>query len=75
MESFSIDTILNNEPTRVLVIPDDCINLTLFHLVEDGKELCKLSYTEKEKWKIADGKKLNENELHEIAREIEKHFF
>ena len=74
MESFRINTVVNDKGEEVLVIPDDCTYESIFHLVKDGTEYCKLLYTDKS-WKVLGEEELEPVELEELTKKIEDHYF
>lgn len=75
MESFSVNTIIENREVTILIIPDDSINTSIFHLVVNGEEITKIRFTDSENWKIIDGQHFSDTDLQEICRKIEEHFF
>ncbi|HEX8378225.1 MAG TPA: hypothetical protein VF602_10415 [Pedobacter sp.] len=75
MESFKITTELDSTQQEVLVIPDDCIDKSVFHLVKNGSELCKLIYTDKKSWELLDDGSIRPEEAEELITKIEEHYF
>ena len=75
IESFRITTSIGEGQQEILVIPDDCIDKSLFHLVKEGAEYCKLLYTDKEQWEILGEEPISPEVLLEITKKIEEHYF
>ncbi|WP_256009169.1 hypothetical protein [Desertivirga xinjiangensis] len=75
MESFSVNAIIENREVTILIIPDDSIDTSIFHLVANGEEISKIRYTDSENWKVIDGQTFSEPDLKEICSKIEEHFF
>lgn len=75
MESFNINLKLNDTHEEVLVIPDECTEKSIFHLVKNGHELCKLSYTDTSLWELMENANLKPEEVEELGRKIEEHYF
>ena len=65
MESFRINAILNNANREVLVIPDECTDTSIFHLVIDGTEFCKLKYSESKYWELAEEANISLEDIQE----------
>jgi len=75
MESFTIDISIKNQHAKILVIPDDCIDFSIFHLVMDGKEINRIEYVDPGNWTIIDGEVMDKNEFRSVCEQIENHFF
>ena len=75
MESFIIDVSLKNQHATILVIPDDRIDFSVFHLVLDGKEINRIKYVDPGNWTIVDGEAMDESEFQSVCEQIENHFF
>jgi hypothetical protein len=75
MESFRISTDLGGSKGDVLVIPDDCDNKSVFHIVKDSAECCKLIYTEAKQWQVEGDLILSDDEIEELSSKIEDHYF
>ncbi|MBC7914061.1 MAG: hypothetical protein H7Y07_08060 [Pyrinomonadaceae bacterium] len=75
MESFRITTSISDAIQEVLVIPDECTNHSIFHLVKDGSEYCKLIYSDMKQWEIVDYTDINPAEFEAITKRIEEHYF
>ena len=75
IESFSITASVSNGEQEILVIPDDCTDKSLFHLVKEGVEYCKLLYTDQEQWEVLGDQKISPEVLHEMSKKIEEHYF
>ena len=74
MESFSIIVRLGGKDRELLVIPDDCSDKSVFHLVAEGTEFGKVLYTDSKNWEIIEGPKMTSGELQEIGEGIEKEY-
>jgi hypothetical protein len=74
MESFKINLILNNVNQEILVIPDDCSVQSIFHLVNNGSELCKLLYTDTKSWELIGNADISIEVVEEIGKKIEEHY-
>jgi hypothetical protein len=75
MESFKITTELDSANQEVLVIPDDSIEKSIFHLVKNGTELCKLVYTDRSSWEVLDDADIKPEEVEELTKKIEEYYF
>ena len=75
MESFSITTSAGEVRQDVLVIPDDCNDKSVFHLVKGGAEYCKLLYTDNQRWELMGNTAIAPAELQELTKKIEEHYF
>ena len=77
MESFHITSDIDSRQQQILVIPDECAGQSIFHLVINGSECCKLLYSDLKKWEISEesGLILNGEELNTLTRKIEDHYF
>jgi hypothetical protein len=73
MESFQIVTSLSEKEQEVLVIPEDCEEHSIFHVVKDGAEYCKLLYTEQNEWQILNDASIKPEELQDLTAKIEDH--
>ena len=74
MESFRINATLNNTNREVLVIPDECTDTSIFHLVIDGFEFCKLKYSESKDWELAEEANISLEDIQELGRMIEAYY-
>jgi|GEM_PF-3792570 len=74
MESFIISATLGNEPVQILVVPEDCIEHSLFHLVVNNTEIIKILYTDTRRWEIIEGTSVKAEELTFITQQIERQF-
>lgn len=74
MESFRINATLNNIQREVLVIPDDCTDMSIFHLVIDGAEFCKLRFSESKYWELVEEANISPEEVQDLGREIEAYY-
>jgi hypothetical protein len=74
MESFRITTAVKDNQ-EVLVIPDDCTDQSIFHLVKNGSEYCKLRYTDNKQWELMGEGNIKPQELEELTKKIEEHYF
>jgi ribosomal protein L7Ae-like RNA K-turn-binding protein len=75
MESFKITTELDYTKQELLVIPDDCNDKSIFHVVKNGSELCKLIYTDRKLWEIMDDGNIRPEEMEELTKKIEEYYF
>ncbi len=75
MESFKITTELESTQQEVLVIPDDCIDKSVFHLVKNGSEFCKLLFTDRKAWQLLDDADIKPEEVEELIKKIEEYYF
>jgi hypothetical protein len=75
MDSFIINLKLSNTNQEVLVIPEECTDKSVFHLVTNGRELCKLLYTDKGCWELMENTRLKPEEVEELGKKIEEHYF
>lgn len=74
MESFSINLILNNTIQEFLVIPEDCNTQSVFHLVKNDSELCKLIYTDNSSWELLEDADINKDIVKEMGKKIEEYY-
>ena len=74
MESFRINTNLNGNAREILVIPDDCTDMSIFHLVVDGAEFCKLRYSESKYWELVEKANISPEEVQDLGRKIEAYY-
>jgi hypothetical protein len=75
MESFKITTEIDSTNQEVLVIPDDCKDKSVFHLVKNGSELCKLVYTDNKSWELLYNADIKPEEVELLTKKIEAHYF
>lgn len=75
MESFRIITSISGNQQEVLVIPDDCTDKSLYHLVMGGVEYCKLLYTDNKQWEVTGDNNIGPEELQQLTKKIEEHYF
>ena len=73
MESFQIVTSLSETDQEVLVIPEDCEEHSIFHIVKNGSEYCKLLYTDQNKWQLLNEVDIDPKELRDLTAKIEDH--
>jgi hypothetical protein len=73
MDSFQIITSISETDQEVLVIPEDCIEHSIFHIVKDGSEYCKLLYTDQNEWQLVNGAEMKPEEFHCLTSRIEDH--
>ena len=75
MESFSFEIERNTKKVKILVIPDECLTYSIFHLIVEETELAKIKYTDTDKWQVIEGEELlTKEELKVISSKIEEHF-
>jgi hypothetical protein len=75
MESFKIVVELDNELHEILVIPDDCTDQSVFHLVKNEREFCKLLHSDTKNWEVIESFGMKEEDISKLTQKIEEHYF